>query len=488
LVQSLAASLLKSPTFDETGDIAAGLSYWQTGTVWLNLQHPPLIKLLQGLPLWLAGVRLPQDSLRQGYERDIGAALIRAAGPDRVMLLARLPMIVLATAFGLLLFLWARELLGDHAALGALLLCTLDPNLVAHSMLATMDVGMAAFSVLFLFALWRYLKQPDLKHVAWCGVALGLALGTKFSAVFLAPIAALLVLAGGRKWRDAARDLVLMGLAAAVVLQILYLTTGGLYLYRAGAGMVNRDHNPDYLVFMAGEFDHRFTSYFLVAWLLKTPLAAIAATLAGLWYVVFGKPLARIVKLFLFVPPVVLFVAHTALADDLGIRYILPALPFVYLLGGLGLARMPRAAAAALAVWLVVAAAGIWPDHLSYFNEAACLLKQPSKVGLDGGSACGIYWLDDSNIDWGQGYKQLKTWMERHATGRTVKLAGFGSFPPSAYGFPVEEVGYGQLPQQPGPGLWAASAHLVARSPGTWLQSTPPVAVVGHAIYVYEVR
>ena len=33
-----------------------------------------------------------------------------------------------------------------------------------------------------------------------------------------------------------------------------------------------------------------------------------------------------------------------------------------------------------------IAAAGIYPDHLSYFNEMACLLKTPSNVGLDGGT------------------------------------------------------------------------------------------------------
>jgi hypothetical protein len=251
---------------------------------------------------------------------------------------------------------------------------------------------------------------------------------------------------------------------------------------------VNRDHNPDYLVFMAGEFDHRFTSYFLVAWLLKEPLATIAATAAGLWFVLRGTDVSRRAKLYLLLPPAVLFLAYTFLADDLGIRYIVPVLPFAFLLGGAALARMPRAAAAALAVWVVVAAAGIWPDHLSYFNESACLLRAPAKVGLDGGSACGVYWLDDSNIDWGQSYKQLKTWMDQHGAGRTIKLSGFGSFPASAYGFPVQAIGSQGLPAKPEPGLWAASAHVVARSTGTWLQTTPPTAVVGHAIYVWDLR
>ena len=34
----------------------------------------------------------------------------------------------------------------------------------------------------------------------------------------------------------------------------------------------------------------------------------------------------------------VLFAAHTALADNLGLRYIIPVLPFAYLIGGAGAA------------------------------------------------------------------------------------------------------------------------------------------------------
>ena len=52
----------------------------------------------------------------------------------------------------------------------------------------------------------------------------------------------------------------------------------------------------------------------------------------------------------------------------MGVRYIIPVLPFGFLLGGVGLAalfrsarRWQRAAGAALCLWLVAAAAGIWP-------------------------------------------------------------------------------------------------------------------------------
>src|SRR5664279_4863556 len=123
LAQSFLASAIKSPVFDETGDIAAGLSYMQSGEIRANLQHPPLLKEMAGAALWLAGGRLPaspqtDQMLAGGGERVVGAQLIAANGPDRTMFWARLPFLLLAAVLGVLLYVWGRQLLGEVAALG----------------------------------------------------------------------------------------------------------------------------------------------------------------------------------------------------------------------------------------------------------------------------------------------------------------------------------------------------------------------------------
>src|ERR1035437_5775368 len=464
LAQSFLASAIKSPVFDETGDIAAGLSYVQSGEVRANLQHPPLLKEMAGAALWLAVVRLPATpQARQmladgGGERTVGSQLIAANGPDRTMFWARLPFLLLAAALGLLLYLWGRQLLGDMAALAALFLYTLDPAILGHGYLATMDVGLAAFTVLFLFALWHYLERPDTigiplaenvrrirlagksaapkktqaiahqrgtdafvcqpgdlsvsftapdargsdpshdregvvkrstSRLICCGLTMGLMLCTKFSAVFLLPVAAVLILAAvtrtprtdGSKapgsYGALALAFVIMGAIATLVIQAVYLSPGGLALYSTGFERVNADHNPDYLVFLGAQSEHHFASYFAAAYLLKEPLAAILLSGAGL-FALRGKASSRRVKLFLLLPPAVVFAAHTVFADNLGMRYIIPVLPFAYLVGGAG--------AAALGLWMLAANVGIYPDHLSYFNEAACLTKNPAAIGLDGGT------------------------------------------------------------------------------------------------------
>jgi hypothetical protein len=332
---------------------------------------------------------------------------------------------------------------------------------------------------------------------------MGLMLCTKFSAVFLLPVVAVLILAAvtrtprtdGSKapgsYGALALAFVIMGAIATLVIQAVYLSPGGLFLYSTGFERVNADHNPDYLVFLGGQLEHHFASYFAAAYLLKEPLAAILLSGAGL-FALRGKASSRRVKLFLLLPPAVVFAAHTVFADNLGMRYIIPVLPFAYLVGGAGAAWLirqgtwGRAVTAALGLWMLAANVGIYPDHLSYFNEAACLTKNPAAIGLDGGTRCGPLWLDDSNVDWGQSLKQVKDWVDRNAQGQRVHLAYFGSFPPSAYGLNVEPIGLEQLARDPEAGIYVVSAHFVARAPAAWLRT--PTEIIGHAMYVYRVR
>ncbi len=527
-LESILASRIQSPVFDEPFHIAAGLSYLQTGEVRANPQHPPLLKELSGLSLRLAGFRLPDNAqVRRmlgdgGGEHVVGSALIAENGPDRAMFWARLPLILLSTLLAVLIYVWGRKLVGELAALAALFLFAFDPTVLAHSHFVTMDAGLAAFAVLFFFALWNYVQRPGRKRLVVCGIALGAMLAAKFSALFLLPVAFILLLAAVRMPprpvpRASSRDphaapgyasavyaFLALCLIAAVVIEAAYLSPSGLGLYFDGIRRVNADHNPDYLFFLAGEMGHRFTGYFALAYLLKEPIAGILLVGIGLVAVARSRTIPALGKLFLLLPPAALFFAHTVWADDLGIRYILPALPFLFLIGGTGAAWLiqhkaawARPLVALLGVWIVAAAVGIFPDHLSYFNEAACFPANLAQIGRDGGSRCGPLWLDDSNVDWGQGLKQLKAWADRNAQGRTIRLAYFGTFAPEAYGLIHEKIAPGELLRDPAPGLYAVSTHLVAHMPalgdtlapgaGDWLRRTAPAATVGHAFYIYDI-
>jgi len=543
--QSFFASLQKSPTSDEPAHIAAGLSYLETGIFHINIQHPPLIKELSAAALVAAGVHYPRTAEamdvvkappnNSGREWQVGDGIIASGGADRVMFWARLPMILVAALLGVALFLFGRKVAGEAAALGAVFLYAFDPNALGHSYLVTTDIGVAAFSLLFLLALWTYLEQPTRARLIRCGVAMGLMLSAKYSAIFLVPVAAVLLLAAAvrrepaamaaaapararkgrtqpapaprRQWtvdraalRRFAGAFAGMGAIAWLVAWALFFFHGGPWIYLDGVERVNADHNPNFVAYLAGDLQPRFTWYFAWCYLLKEPLAAILLAAGGAWLLVRSRSIPGLGKLFVVLPPAAIFAACTWRADDLGIRYLMPALPFAWLPGGMALAalarsarRAGRAAAVALCVWLVVAAAGIYPDHLSYFNESACLLDDPAQLGWDGGSRCGAAWLGDSNVDWGQGLKQLKAWLDRHAARRPIYLACFVCVPPETYGIHAT---IPDLSQPPRPGVYVISSHFEGSVPalgrkmqtplGYWLPRVRPTAIVGHAYYIYD--
>src|SRR5262249_11964065 len=153
----------------------------------------------------------------------------------------------------------------------------------------------------------------------------------------------------------ALQSLAWIGLIAIGTVQLIYLFHGP-FAYLHGAQLVNADHDENFLAYMAGEMQPRFTSYFAVAYLLKEPLASIGLALAGLVILCRGKALGMKERLFLLLPPAVLFAAHVWKADNLGIRYIIPCLPFAHLLGGIALATLLRSAVPAKRVAGVVLA------------------------------------------------------------------------------------------------------------------------------------
>jgi hypothetical protein len=289
------------------------------------------------------------------------------------------------------------------------------------------------------------------------------------------------------------------------VVYALYFFPTNPFLYLKGLMLVNADHNPTHLAYMAGSFQPHFYSYYLVATLLKEPLPTLLLAAVGLFVLLWRSETPTMERVFILLPPLLIVIAYTLKSHNLGMRYMIPVLPFLHLLGGIAVAALlktgrfwARGVTGVILLWLVIGAIGIFPNHLSYFNEAACVLRDPSRLSLAGGSSCGPDWLDDSNVDWGQGLKQLKTWLDTNAPGRRVRLGYFGSIRPEYYRIDHQRITGEALDRPPGPGLHAFSSHLVARALGrlterygngaeNWILHTPPTAVVGQAYYVYDV-
>jgi hypothetical protein len=538
--QAWPALTLKSPVFDEPAHIGAGLSYLATGEFKINLQHPPLLKEIAALPLVMGGIRWTEtkedwqavsDDPPPMLQWQIGSDILYQNNPDDVLFRARLPFFAMLLLLGWTVYAFGRAILGPVPALAALALLALDPTMVAHGVLVCTDTGFALFALLFVWALWRYLNHRTAVRLAVCGLALGAALSAKFTGVLLLPLL-LLMLLWARRWIPAAVParasslvdpyaseeaparvvwslgvVLVLAAIAAVVIHLLYFLPRDPLLYLKGLERVNADHDPTYWPYMAGRFQPRFWTYYVVAYLLKEPLPSILLALLGVFALVRkGGQVPAMDRAFLMAPPAALFAFYSLLSHNLGFRYVIPALPFLHLVGGVGARSLwesgawwKRAGLALLFAWLGMNAWGISPDHLSYFNEGACLWTEPAKIGLDAGSACGPLWLDDSNVDWGQGLKQLKTWLDLNAPDRHIGLGYFGTARPAVYGLDFDRITGREIERGLPPGLYALSAHFVARGmatltarhgtgAGNWMLHTPPRAIVGHAYYIYDIK
>ncbi len=186
----VAASLGDSQTVDEGAHLASGYSYWLTASYKLNLEHPPLVKLLSGAMLLPLGLNLPieHSSWAEANQWDFSRQLIyHNTQPFKtLMFLGRLPVIGLVAALAALIFVWTKGLFGATAALFSLSLAVIDPTFLAHGRLITTDVPLALFFALTIFTWLRYLENPASKRrLLFFILAFTAAQLTKFSAIIL---------------------------------------------------------------------------------------------------------------------------------------------------------------------------------------------------------------------------------------------------------------------------------------------------------------
>ena len=532
----------KSATFDEVAHLPAGYSYLTTGVFKINPQHPPLIKEICALPLLFMDLKMPVDreTLRRSrpgltYQWGFGRKFLYSQDADRILFWGRIPAVVLSLGLAILTALWARKLWGTGGGLLAAALYLIDPTLTAHAQLVTTDVGLACFATLFLFVLRGYVERPTRARLVVSGLTLGLALAAKFSAVLLIPIALFLLLLASRREAAAAQadpatgggnrrmrsgkgrrpgrepaqpgesgsgtvrppgslaGFAIMLAIAAVVIWALYFFSSDPLVYLKAFATVNKDHDPGYFPYLLGEMKPGgWVSYLLIAYLVKTPLPSLVLLAAAVVAFFRGRRAPSLDEAFLAVPGLAFFIGYSLTADNLGVRYLIPCFPFFMiftarLAPAVGAAKLwAKGAVAALLIWAAMEFAVIWPDHLSYFNQVTGIPPRGSR------------WLDDSNLDWGQGLIQLRDYLREHPVA-DYRFCYFGSGDPAYYGIRGSDITVKGLLPPPPPGTYILSAHCVARAraelsglygqgSGNWLANAVPRVVVGHVFEIYEIR
>ena len=184
-----------APIVDEIPHIGAGYSYIARQDSRLNPEHPPLAKDLAGVSLKIYGIQDKVAFEDKSWQTDIngqwefGRKLIFNSGNDAtwVSRFAKLPILIFFIISAIIIFIWARQIANNFAALMALFLFAFSPTVLAHARFVTTDIP-ALFGVLLSsYFFVHYLKNQTRKNLIVAGFAFGIAELTKFSLFLLVP-------------------------------------------------------------------------------------------------------------------------------------------------------------------------------------------------------------------------------------------------------------------------------------------------------------
>lgn len=537
--QAMNAATQLSLTSDEGPQLTSGYAYLTTGDPLLIEYdgHPPLVKVWNALPL-LFVPDLGSPAAAPSWRSPDPISLLwvtqeffypyrpleRIVFPPRAMT-ALLGVLLLAVIYR-----WAADLFGVGAGLLALFLATFDPNLLAHASLATNDLAVTLGCTATLFACWRFLQRPTLRRALATGLVLGLSQSTKINAMLLLPIVGLFLLVQMvRLYRAPHREPLLRFFwqscalcgAAALALWATYgfeLRTVARLPFPLPAGShllllerVLKATGGGHPAFLMGKLSTEgWWTYFPVAFAIKTPLPTLLLMLGGAAAALI-EPRRRwrdTLPLWIFTVLYGAFVIYSRL--NIGYRHLLPVIPLL----DVGLASRARRIADGefhvsrithhaspvthyalrithygLLAWLALGTLSLAPHYLAHFNEVV------------GGPDEGYRYLVDSNLDWGQAFKELARYQQEHQTG-TVLISTHIEYEDAlrSYGLdfaplPPLHAAPGVLPRRfnPAPGVYAISATtlqgILTADPEMydWFRQREPDAKLGHALFVYHV-
>ncbi len=527
-----------SITSDEIDHLHAAYRYWQCNDFGWNPEHPPLVKIVAGLPLQFMHINDPIPhacGLPDGKAEDfiVGHAFA-AANSESVLTAARFAVSLFAVLLLVTVWFFARKMFGLPVAMICGTLVAFDPNFLAHGALVTTDVAAALGFTLAVYALYCYAAEPNSTRLLALGLATGFALCVKHSTILLAVILPALLLSDallfardklGRRLLRSAGALIAV---AAIALTVLWASYGFRYAARPGGaaiwspprlalahGWVATSVIPavehwrvlpeaylvglqDVLVeselgrssFLLGKlYRNGNWFYFPVAAAIKFTLPVLLLIIVSAFSVRFWKTKPR--QLLFLILPVLLFLGFSMSSKlSIGVRHLLPVLPLLVIFASAGawnLAQGRRWAMIALALLLAFhmgSSLHAYPNYLSYSNE------------LWGGPGETYRYLANSDVDWGQAQKMARDYIAKTHPANCFFLRTYNN-KNSDYGIPcggISEIQWDQL-QTPYTGTMIVSSSMVdgigvrgasVQTHRTFQGLTPTAKLGGSALLVYQ--
>ena len=523
-----------SPTRDENAHLYRGLLILRhdsalihsPSTVW---NDPPLGETLLAIPAYLNGAQLADPLAGRDMSRPVPTPLkYQYVMSDTIRYETGIWVSLLLLPGFAVIFCWVRSVYSAASAWLTLALLLVEPTLAAHAPLLTLDVlGMDAI-VIACWLAWRYFESPNLSRLALVSVATAVALAVKNTALVLPAVLGIYAviqwiifpLKQGRpvEWRGHLRDVIVFALTAAVALWVFTIfdfsrpdvaphrfanpvlefldklpLPAGLYLRAvvSGIGHARSGHSA----ILLGQLSTTgWWYYFPVVATYKIPFGMAVVLVIGLASLTWVKP--RYAELPILIPALVWTLSLMRQHIDIGFRHFLtPEVFWIMLVSRCVVVRRP---VVSTLVWTATALAGFevalfTPDYLSYVNFPR------RQVWLQ---------INDSNIDWGQGNKELRRWIDGLPDdGKPIYVGYFG--PMNQDLFPI--LGPRLTQYVMNGGTW------ISRTPGTSMTDTglpshgilivspilvtaqydpvqrfaclrhiPPKEIIGHSLLVYD--
>ncbi|MFH1366718.1 MAG: glycosyltransferase family 39 protein [Patescibacteria group bacterium] len=240
--------------------------------------------------------------------------------------------------------------------------------------------------------------------------------------------------------------------------------------------------------------------YFIVAFLVKTPLPTLILFFIGIFLILFYL-IKKIWRLKSFrktfegipfdyfvisVPPFIYFFWSLTSHINLGVRHIFPIYPFVFMISAWTFNYIFKKSRINIIYVFIPVIVGTtyllicfynFPYYLSYFNEAV------------GGSSNGHNILSDSNLDWSQDVKRLKYFLEKNKIDNFYSYI-FRSLVTHYYLKGELRMPNNQEIEESGikKGYYVISANVLFDPTlnYNWLKYYTPIARIGYSIYVYK--
>ena len=536
----------ESVTVDEFNHFPSGIYNLTTSDWRMDHDSPPLIKCFSALSFLMTHPQIDFKSFDQSpnpWTLGYSFMFLNKGRYQSIFQTGRCMVILLGSLLGWLIYLWAKELYGDPGALFALFLYICNPNILAHSSLTTIDIGASGLILFSIYCFWKYLREGRARSIILAGIALGLAQLGKFTALFLYPAFAMIIMLDIFMGSDQERhinvrrppikyikDFCIIILISLFIINAGYLFSGSFkplseyhfssslfnsissflwrgftlplpYDYLTGLDeqlSISAGGNPFYVSYLMGEHSlHGWWYYYIVAVLVKNPLSLLIILVLAVaaWMSSKAKRPDKLTSLCIWVPIISYFIYFSFFTHiPIGIRYLLPVFPLLFLACGFLFnefafeKKSMKAIMTVLVTSYLFTAAYVFPDYLSYFNMAS------------GGSQNGYRWLIDSNLDWGQNLPGLKKYMDKNHIHK-IKLGYFGRVDPGIYG-----IDYSLAEKEPQEGIYAISINFLVGRPYYLLReegqgllyadlnyfekyrTLTPTAVIGNTIYIFDTR